>query len=378
MALFRHTRQRSDLLGDISKFKEEYLKRGKLIELGWKEVPWVDGSGLKSWHQLRAKLVEEGRGSIVGENGWPKLPLEIRNEEIVGIKEDFCREVEALADINQVENFIDNMPAYHDESRIYAKVSAYDGLYGSVGWTFNVEGILNGEVPSDLDCNRRDAMIQFGPWWTRSHIEIGGSDSISKTIVGEKLFLICGSYTTSIAFDNVVGTPQYFMELIRRGPKASELPSDIWFYLSNKSSVLCQPSLCAHAVLTMSLGVSLVTGWEAHDLRNSRVAQRTFTSFGLGARKGVVEKLLKDKGKEAALEWALKRDKDVGGSSDVTEHIQSLVKNEFTMTKRPYKKRIKWGGVRKSNKLSKTGDVGELEEQPIVYTFLPPKDPSKL
>ena len=156
MALFRHTRQRSDLLGDISKFKEEYLKRGKLIELGWKEVPWVDGSGLKSWHQLRAKLVEEGRGSIVGENGWPKLPLEIRNEEIVGIKEDFCREVEALADINQVENFIDNMPAYHDESRIYAKVSAYDGLYGSVGWTFNIEGILNGEVPSDLDCNRRD------------------------------------------------------------------------------------------------------------------------------------------------------------------------------------------------------------------------------
>ena len=68
MALFRRTHQRSDLLGDISKFKEEYLKRGRLIELGWKEVPWVDGSGLKSWHQLRAKLVEEGRGSIVGGN----------------------------------------------------------------------------------------------------------------------------------------------------------------------------------------------------------------------------------------------------------------------------------------------------------------------
>ena len=188
MALFRRTLQRSDLLGDISKFKEEYLKRGKLIELGWKEVPWVDGSGLKNWHQLRAKLVEEGRGSTVGENGWPKSPLEIRNEELVGIKEDFCKEVEALADINQVENFIDNMPAYHDESRRYAKVSAYERLYGSAGWTFNIEGILNGEVPSDLYCNRRDAMIQFGPWWTRSHIEIGGSDSISKTIVGKTVF----------------------------------------------------------------------------------------------------------------------------------------------------------------------------------------------
>ena len=106
--MFRRTRQRSNLLGDISKFKEEYLKRGKLIELGWKEVPWVDGSGLKNWHQLRAKLVEEERESIVGENGWPKLPLEIRNEEIVGIKEDFCREVESLADLNQVEGFFDN------------------------------------------------------------------------------------------------------------------------------------------------------------------------------------------------------------------------------------------------------------------------------
>ena len=182
-------------------------------------------------------------------------------------------------------------------------------------------------------------MIPFGTLWTRLHIEIGGSDSISKTIVGEKLFFIFGNHTTSITFDNVVGKPQYFMELIRR-PKTSELPSDIWFYISKKSSVLCQPSLCAHAVLTMLMGVTLHTGWDAHDLRKSRVAQRTFTSFGLGARK--VEKILKDVGKEAALEWAL-RDKDVGGSSDVKEHIQSLVKKEFTMTKRPYKKTVKWG-----------------------------------
>ena len=70
------------------------------MELGWKEVPCVDGSGMKRWHQLWAKLVEEGRRSIVVEKGWPKLPLEIRNEKIVGLKEDFCREVEALADIN--------------------------------------------------------------------------------------------------------------------------------------------------------------------------------------------------------------------------------------------------------------------------------------
>ena len=108
-------------------------------------------------------------------------------------------------------------------------------------------------------------MVQFGPWWTRAHIEIGGDDSISKTVVGEKLFLICGSYKTSIGFDNVMGTPQYFMDWIKRGPKVSDLGTDIWFYLPTKSSRLCQPSLCSHAVLTMSEGVSLVTGWEAQE-----------------------------------------------------------------------------------------------------------------
>ena len=68
-------------------------------------------------------------------------------------------------------------------------------------------------MPDNLVCTRRDAMIQFGPRWTRVHIEIGGHDSISITVAGEKVFLICGSYKTSIAFDNVMGTPQYFIGL---------------------------------------------------------------------------------------------------------------------------------------------------------------------
>ena len=88
MSLFRRNWQRRDLLGDVSQIKEEYLKRDKLIELCWKGVPWVGGSGMNSWHQLRGKIVGKGRDSLLGENGWPKLPLGIRNEEIVGLTED--------------------------------------------------------------------------------------------------------------------------------------------------------------------------------------------------------------------------------------------------------------------------------------------------
>ena len=50
------------------------------------------------------------------------------------------------------------------------------------------------------------------------------------------------------------------MDLIEREPNASNLGTNIWFQLLVKSSVLCQPSLSIHAVLTMSECGSLVTG----------------------------------------------------------------------------------------------------------------------
>ena len=85
-------------------------------------------------------------------------------------------------------------------------LSDYENLYGSVGWKFNIQGVLYGEFPSNLDCNTRDAMIQFSLWWTQSDKETDGSDSVSKTIVGEKHFLIFVNYATPIAFNNDVET----------------------------------------------------------------------------------------------------------------------------------------------------------------------------
>ena len=96
-----------------------------------------------------------------------------------------------------------------------------------------------------------------------------------------------------MSFDNVMGTPQYFIDLIKREPNVGELGTDVWFYLSSKSNVLCQPSLCCHAALTMSEGVSLLTGWEAQDLKKINVGRKTFISFGIGVRKGVVKFLKK-------------------------------------------------------------------------------------
>ena len=159
---------------------------------------------------------------------------------MVGLNNDFCDSIDRISSLYELRDFVSNLSDYEQASRIYTEVFPYQGLANSVGWTFNVKGILNGSMPENLDCTRRDAMVQFGPRWTRAHIEIGGDDSISKTVVGEKLFLICGSYRTSIGFDNVMGTPQYFMDLIERGPNASDLGTDILFFcqISQACSVI--------------------------------------------------------------------------------------------------------------------------------------------
>ena len=48
--------------------------------------------------------------------------------------------------------------------------------------------------------------------------------------------------------------------------------------------------------------------------------------FHLGQGFVWVETILIDEGKEAALQWAFERDKDVTGSSYVNEHVQNIYK----------------------------------------------------
>ena len=47
----------------------------------------VDGRGINSWNSLKNKLTIEGKGGLVGEIGWSKVPLAINNQETVGLQE---------------------------------------------------------------------------------------------------------------------------------------------------------------------------------------------------------------------------------------------------------------------------------------------------
>ena len=168
-----------------------------------------------------------------------------------------------------------------------------------------------------------------------------------------------------------MGTPQYFMDLIKRGPSASGLGKDVWFFIPTKDNVLCQPSLCAHAVLTFTRGLSLVTGWEARDKLNQVVVNRTLGSFAYVVRKGVVKRVVvSNKNKKAVLDWAKEKEVSTGGASDVTEHVQTFANSGVILkTNNKRVNRRKWVGKRETKTQSNDNEL-------IVHSFLPPKDPS--
>ena len=101
--------------------------------------------------------------------------------------------------------------------------------------------------------------------------------------------------------------------------------NDVWFFIPTKDNKLCQPSLCAHAILTLTRALSLVTGWKARNQSNQVVVDRTLGSFADGVRKGVVKRIVKsNKNKKAVIDWAIEREVSTGGASDVTKNVQSF------------------------------------------------------
>ena len=149
---------------------------------------------------------------------------------------------------------------------------------------------MSGSLPYGFSIVRRDAMVQWNEWWTAAHVEIGGNDSVSKTPCGEKLFLICGSYQTSRDFNNVMGTPQYFMDLIARGPSVSGLRKGVWIYIPAKDNVLSQPFVVCAGCFNSYKKLPLVNGGEARD-QSKGIVDQTLGSFAYGVRKGVLKKI---------------------------------------------------------------------------------------
>ena len=138
--MFRRTRGRQDLLSGVKEFKHHYYGRKKLTSVGWKELETDDGWVIYRWDFSKkpCNLTLEARGGLAEENGWPKVPLAINNEEIVGLQESSLESFRGCKDQDDVYNYINILKFEKVDSRLYQEVGSYSGLY------FNRKDVLCG------------------------------------------------------------------------------------------------------------------------------------------------------------------------------------------------------------------------------------------
>ena len=186
----------------------------------------------------------------------------------------------------------------------------------------SVKCLVKFSVPQTLKKIEIDGIVQFNSWLTEGHIKTGGDDSISVTLMGEKLYFICTPGTHSINFEKFIRNVDDFMSFIQAGPDKSLVKSNINFYIPEPNTLLCQPSLASHAVLTSTIGISFVWGWEACNLNDTKRIDRTLRSYASGIEHGDYKNLLKYAGLDGAFQISTEIDKSRNsGHSGLSEHL---------------------------------------------------------
>ena len=78
----------------------------------------VDERVINSWNSFKNQLIVEGKGGLVAEIGWPKVPLSINNEEILGLKENLIEGFRGCKNQGDVFSFISKLKLEAGHSRL--------------------------------------------------------------------------------------------------------------------------------------------------------------------------------------------------------------------------------------------------------------------
>ena len=222
--------------------------------------------------------------------------------------------------------------------RIYGPISSLDSEYSktSNAWSFYADSLCRYSFPNTLELTKIDGICSIGKWVTAGHVETGGDDSITHVPVRKQLMVIAKRDKASRRVESLLTSAKAVVELL------SKPPSALWkqtlkFYISDPYSLMIQPALCAHAVITVNEGPPLVVGFEgkmdAGIYRRSQVLQ--YYSTGLGRERRTV--VLQNYSDPQALSKlrAIKRSK-----TSLHEHLECLQCDQKPKQK-PYDKLIK-------------------------------------
>ena len=256
--------------------------RSYLEELGWQHVPEIDGTYVKDFSEFREKLCGEMTDFM--KDGWFVKPVAITNQDLFHINELFMKEIRACSTRKEVETFCRKFPIKR-RRRLRPQITCSDKVFQntSKGWTLPMSGLVDFTLPENVEVTATDAIITLGLWFTEAHVEEGGDDSVSFTPLGVKSFLIAERGMASLNLFKDIQSVQSFVRFLERGPQ-NNADQKIKFFVSKETSILMQPALSCHSVLTLSEGPSLVTGWEGQLMGDCQRKSQLLNTFcpGLG------------------------------------------------------------------------------------------------
>ena len=108
-----------------------------------------------------------------------------------------------------------------------------------------------------------DAIASFGLWYTVGHVETGGEHSITHVEVGKKLSIIAESGFHSRSLEKLIQNTKALVNFLLKGPSINGVRNEVRFYVTTPTSLMIQPGLCAHTVITLSEVSAMVSGFEA-------------------------------------------------------------------------------------------------------------------
>ena len=307
----KKNRVRNSIQGQYAHFVKRFSEPAEWEKLGWLPVPTLDGKTLNTWEAFEEKHFG-GRRSFMGLND---SPYHVVNQELVSATK-FIEQMRKKS-LSTLVNWMKRQEKVIPTGKLKCSDDVFKTSYG---WAMEMSSFTEMERPSYLDVNEQNAIITWGGWFTEGHIELAGDESISHVPIGKKVYLIAKRGPASKYLVNQTKCAKEFMNLVVRGPPAL-YKEKIFYFISSSKSVLLQPALCAHSVLTLSKNLAIVMGWEAGNKTDAIRAKHVsdYYGFGVGCETKAFIKTV-PKQKRGDVIKVLKQT----GVSDMTELLERL------------------------------------------------------
>ena len=125
----------------------------------------------------------------------------------------------------------------------------------------SLKNIASTDIPTCLKLTKLDKVVEFNSCLIDNHIETGVDDSVSITLLGEKLYFIRTPVKHSINFEKIICNSDDFMSFVKKGPVNSLMKENVKCYISQPAYFLptnlsfsCCINVYCRSVICVRLG----------------------------------------------------------------------------------------------------------------------------